>query len=260
MQRSQTVKLQHCSWPEVEAYLRDAHGVFIATGSTEQHGPSGPIGTDALCADAVACRAAELAGALVAPPLAYTPAQFNMRFPGTVSVSARTFAALFEEIVGALLSHGFKRIYVLNGHGANLAPLAAAVHDIYATRVDDDIAVRVKSWWDFAAVNALRDELYGHWEGMHATPSEIAITQHLLGEISTGDTNPLAPPAGPLSAQFIADHSGDKHPPAARHRHDFPDGRVGSDSSLARPQHGAQLLELAAQAAADDFMAFARSA
>lgn len=249
--RPRAVRLQHCSWPEVEAYLRRRRALLLPAGSTEQHGPTGPIGTDALCADAVACAAAEQAGALVAPVLAYAPAQFNMDFPGTVSVSARTFVALFDDVVAALHRHGFERVYVLNGHGANLAPLAAATHDLYARL--PTLSVRLRSWWQFAAVDALRDELYGAWEGLHATPSEIAITRRLIGTLPGEVTRPERP----LSPEFLAEHGGDRHPPAARHRRDFPDGCVGSDPNLATAEHGARLLAAAAAAVATDFLSFA---
>lgn len=47
--------LLHLStWPEVEAYLNTSKGMIIPIGSTEQHGPMGLIGTDALCAEAIA--------------------------------------------------------------------------------------------------------------------------------------------------------------------------------------------------------------
>ena len=40
------------TWPDVEAYLKDSQGIIIPIGSTEQHGPNGLIGTDAICAEA----------------------------------------------------------------------------------------------------------------------------------------------------------------------------------------------------------------
>ena len=43
------MQLQLCTWPEVEAYLKGASGIIIPIGSTEQHGPTGLIGTDAAC-------------------------------------------------------------------------------------------------------------------------------------------------------------------------------------------------------------------
>ena len=43
--------LLHLStWAEIEAYLKRSTGIIIPIGSTEQHGPNGLVGTDAICA------------------------------------------------------------------------------------------------------------------------------------------------------------------------------------------------------------------
>ena len=164
------MRLDQMSWEEVAAYLSRHDDAILPVGSTEQHGPIGLIGTDALCATAVAEGVGARTGAIVLPPVPYTPAPFNMGFPGTISVSEASFAALVGDIVTALATHGFRRLYVLNGHGANLAPLRALAGDA-------PLAMRIRSWWDYPQTDARRLELYGDWEGMHATPSEIAITQ-----------------------------------------------------------------------------------
>lgn len=239
------MRLDLCTWPEVEAYLARSTGIFLPVGSTEQHGPMGLIGTDAICAGAVAERAADLANALVAPTLALTPAPFNTAFPGTISISEPVFEALAGEVVSGLLTQGFDRIYVLNGHGANLAPLR---------RIAGGCAeVRIRSWWDYAPVNAIRQREYGDWEGMHATPSEVAITQALHRVVESGAASN---PPRKLSADYIRAHSGDRHGPPDEHRRDFPDGRVGSHSALATPEVGAELLNAAANAAAADYAVF----
>lgn len=236
-------RLDLATWPEVAAYLERSHGIILPVGSTEQHGPIGLIGTDALCATAIAERAADLAGALVAPTLAYTPAPFNTGFPGTVSVSVATFTALFREVVAGLRAQGFARVYVLNAHGANIAPMrSVALED-----------VRIRSWWDFAPVNALRSELYGDWEGLHATTSEVAITQALHRLVAHPDAT--LPPRL-IGADECARRAGDNHGPAELHRREFPDGRVGAHSALATPEAGQKLLDLAAQCVAEDFGAF----
>ncbi|MEM9429686.1 MAG: creatininase family protein [Pseudomonadota bacterium] len=242
-----TPHLSERTWPEVEAYLSERSGIFLPTGSTEQHGPVGLIGTDTLCATLIADRAAGLTGALVAPPLAYTPAPFNTAFPGTLSLSTGLFEAMATEILQGLVAQGFRRIFVLNGHGANLAPLAAAAGQL------PDGTVCLRSWWDFPSVGELRKHHYGAWEGMHATPSEIAITRAVgrTVEHPAAEVPPVA-----LSPDYIAAHSGDRHGPPAEHRAAFPDGRVGSHSALGRPEHGRALLAAAAQAAADAFTAF----
>lgn len=242
------VRLDRASWPEVERYLAEKTAILIPVGSTEQHGPMGLIGTDAICAERIAELAGERARVLVAPTLAYTPAPFNMSFPGTVSVSVPLFEALAGEVSGALASHGFRHLYFLNGHGANLAPLRRLA--VPGTEI------RVRSWWDFEPVNAIRRELYGAWEGMHATPSEVAITQATDRVLPPGSA---AEPPRMLSADYIREHAGDRHGPPDQHRADFPDGRVGSHSALARPEHGRDLLEAAAAAVADDLRSWCRS-
>lgn len=246
------MKLQMMTWLEVEDYLKTSRGIIVPVGSTEQHGPIGLIGTDAFCAEKIAEAAAEHASALVAPTLALTPAPFNMSFPGTLSISEDLFKSLLREILAGLQHHGFTSVYFLNGHGANLAPLAAVA------QTASEVNIRIRSWWDFDAVNVLRDDYYGSWEGMHATPSEVAITQAACRIVPP---HPLADtPPEPLPGGFLKAHSGDRHGPPDEHRASFPDGRVGAHSALAQPVHGAQLLITAAQAVAQDYRNFQETA
>lgn len=244
------MRLDQATWIEVDARLKAGAAIILPCGSTEQHGPIGLIGTDAICAEEIANRAAKIAGALVAPTLAYSPAPFNTGFVGTISIRAPVFELLAREILIALQAQGFRRIYLLNGHGANLEPLARAM-----TALSPGL-VRLRSWWDFAAVTDLRRALYGSWEGMHATPSEVAITQATTRVVAS----PLADaPPRELSASYLSQHAGDQHGPPDEHRAAFPDGRVGSHSALARPEHGARLLRLAATAIAADLAEFCAS-
>ena len=90
--------------------------------------------------------------------------------------------------------------------------------------------------------------LYGEREGQHATPSEIALTLH-LHDCLIQKQRPLPEPA-PCGAI---------HGPADfRRRH--PDGRMGSDPYLAKPDHGAEFLSKAAMALRDDLETFLATA
>jgi len=239
------MRLDHATWREVEAYLEKSNGIIIPTGSTEQHGPMGLIGTDALCAEKIAWEAGKELNVYVAPTLSYTPAPFNMSFPGTISISEKLFESLLNEVVCSLKKHGFKKFYFINGHGANLKSLKNLTNQF------SNITIRVKSWWDYEKVDHLRHARFGEWEGMHATPSEISITQANNRTITCDEA--LSPPKK-LNQKYIQDHSGDKHGPPEQHRKNFPDGRVGSHSVLATPKIGEQLIKIAVAGLVSDYL------
>ena len=253
------MRLQLTTWPDIEAHLGRSAGILIPLGSTEQHGPGGLVGTDALVAAGIAERAASLEDAiLVAPVLPYAPAQFNLSFPGTVSLRAATFARVIEDLVDSLAAGGFTAFYFLNGHGANIAPVRCAVHDLHQRRVlagpsMPALRFRLKSWWEFPETDALRRRLYGAGEGMHATPSEISITRVLVPAVPAGRESV---PWSPLPPERLRDMAGDAHEDARVHRAVFPDGRVGSDSGRSSAEHGEALLATAAREVAADFRRF----
>ena len=252
------MQLAHLSWPEVENYLGLFNGIVIPIGSTEQHSTAGLIGTDAICSESIAWHAgAQTEGMLVAPTLCYTPAQFNLGFPGSISERTTTLLALLQDIVQSLAYNGFRNVYFLNGHGANIAVLKAFIHDWHQQSVlskTDTLRFRIKSWWEFKEVNDLRQRLYGEREGMHATPSEVSITQFTHRTVRHFETG-----FRKLETSYYQDHAGDNHQDAAQHRSQFPTGAVGSDPTLANSKDGKNLLELASNALVSDYTHFTAS-
>ena len=250
---------------QIRRYLERSRTIVLPMGSTEQHGPIGLIGTDSICARAVAQGLGEVSDVLVAPAITLTVAQFNMGFPGTITIRAATLLALLTDVLHAMADQGFERIYVLNGHGANIAVARAAFQDFYLERPQRAPGTsvprcRLRSWWEFAPVQALRSAWYGELEGLHATPSEIAITMVVEPRAceqarTEGADRAIDPPAA-LTPEFLRDHAGDNHFDALTHRVAFPDGRVGSHSWLAQADHGRQLLEAAIAGAVSDLAAF----
>ena len=133
------VKLQECSWKDVEIYLRSDDRLILPVGSTEQHGAFAPLGTDTYVAKAIAEDAGNQAGVLVAPPLWFGWSPHHLVKPGTLSIRAEILIELLCDVIGSLAQHGFKHIVVVNGHRIVNIPWM----QIAAERMQRTLKVRV---------------------------------------------------------------------------------------------------------------------
>ena len=125
------MRLQLMTWPEVQEYLATCQGIIVPIGATEQHGPIGLIGTDAICAEVLAWSVGDAAGAVVAPTLAVGMSEHHMAFPGSVTLRPSTLLQLIRDVVISLARHGFRRFWFLNGHGGNTPSVQAAFFQVY---------------------------------------------------------------------------------------------------------------------------------
>jgi creatinine amidohydrolase len=248
------MQLHNATWQEVQRYLETSTGIIIPIGSTEQHGPTGLIGTDAITAEVIGRGAGDAAGALVAPTISVGMAVHHMDFAGTMTVRPSTLIALIQDYVLGLARHGFRRFFFVNGHGGNIPTVQAAFYEIYAAaegvtgmRGTGDIAdlrCTLNNWFQNPTVNKLSKELFGDREGSHATPSEVAVTQYVLPE--TIKQAPLEPPLAPAGRFF--------GPQDYRRR--FADGRIGSDPSMATPELGKRIFDAAVADIAEAYRGF----
>ena len=83
-----TVFLGEMTSPEVDRFLVDHHIVIVPTGSTEQHGPHGPLATDTLVPTEIARRVAPVLGAAV-PRRSTTGCPIHAGFTGVVPCGSR---------------------------------------------------------------------------------------------------------------------------------------------------------------------------
>lgn len=126
-------RLDAATWPEVEALAAAAPTtLLVPLGATEQHGPHLPLGTDSAIAAALADAAASRTpGAFVAPVLPYGSSGEHQDFPGTLSIGAACTESVLVEL-GRSAAETFDRLLLVNGHGGNATPLAAAVDRLRA--------------------------------------------------------------------------------------------------------------------------------
>ncbi len=249
------MRLDQATWKDVEAYLEQSKGIILPIGSTEQHGPTGLIGTDALCAEVVARGVGDMTTAMVAPTLNFGMAQHHMAFAGTMTLRPETMLAVLVDLLGSLAHHGFERCFVINGHGGNIATIMAAISELHArsslgwNRQGGRLRCRLRNWWTPGTVAALQEEIFGDRDGSHATASEIALTQYAFPDcIKRAD---IEPKLAPKSSGFTD---------ADDFRGRYPDGRVGSDPTLSGPEHGERLYRTAVEALSKDYETFINEA
>ncbi|CAM9574824.1 unnamed protein product [Discosporangium mesarthrocarpum] len=263
-------ELRQMTWKEVEAHINEEIGqkghcaAVVPLGATEQHGPTGLIGTDHMTAEAVARGVAAETGAVLAPFMPLGMSVHHSSFPGTVTLSPATFVSVVLDYASSLSRSGFTHVLFINGHGGNVGPTLKAFSDYRAMSggaSSDGIArrsdpalqakLRLVSWYSGAEVSSLAKELYGDELGQHATPDEVAITQHLFpGSIKTGveldpDAVQVSRRLGGMTKRVLDSVTGLHVMDASSFRERFPDGRMGSNPALATPEHGQILLELA---------------
>ena len=249
-----TMQLHLSTWPEIEAYLARSKAILIPIGSTEQHGPNGLLGTDALCPEIIARRVGDEAGILVAPTFNVGQAQHHMSFPGTITLRPSTMIASMVDWSQSLARHGFERLYWLNGHGGNIATITAAFSEIYHGVSFDrsgsnhpPLRCSLRNWWEVPGVMDLCRQLFPVGEGSHATPSEVSVTWFGYPQaVKSVTMTPRIAPNGPI---LDADD----------YRRRFPDGRIGSDPSQASIEAGEKIVAAAVKGVIAEFKLFAAS-
>lgn len=233
------MQLHLLTWQEVEKYLTSSQGIIIPIGSTEQHGPTGLIGTDAICAEKIAQGVGEETGAIVSPTINVGMALHHTAFPGTISLRPTTLILYIQDYLTSLAKAGFRKFFFINGHGGNIATLKASFSQFYdyldTINFTDSSQVKctIANWFMGREVYQLAKKLYGEQEGSHATPSEVALTQFAYPES--------------IKTAPLDESVGKGHPiyGAKNFRECYPDGRMGSNPALATPEHGQQFYELA---------------
>ena len=165
--------LAEATWTDVRD--ADVDVAFVPIGSTEQHGPHAPLGTDTFDAVAVAEAGAAIyeqrdeppsGEVAVLPPIPVGVAEEHRAFDGTMWVSPETFRAYVREATASMPHHDIDRVVFVNGHGGNVEALAEVARRFSRDETHEGYAVAF-TWFDGVGDHAS--------DMGHAGPLETAL-------------------------------------------------------------------------------------
>jgi creatinine amidohydrolase len=241
-----------------EAKRKAAAGAIalLPTGATEQHGPHLPVGTDTYAVETVVRRAAALVvervPVVVTPTLPFGSSQHHLAFGGTMSVSTATYYQLVRDLVESLITGGFSRIIIINGHGGNHEVIQLVVRDI---ALEQPVKLGAASYWQmaadaFAATDAAQQGRVPGHAGAFETSLMMALQPDCVVEPrpSREDDPSIIDPPTLAKRLRVEQH---------RFWHLF-DGYTDSPAR-ASADHGETYLDLAAKAVAETISDFDRA-
>jgi creatinine amidohydrolase len=180
-----TMEWSQTTWNELPAKLVAAkQAAILPIGATEQHGPHMGCGMDYVLAD-ILCRAvAEKTNVPMLPAMPYgCSIGHSQRWPGTLALTPITLINLIKELGDWAYHSGVRRLYIVNTHVTNAAPLRCALEMLRAEH--DDMMVAVFN----SAHISNRVKLFHHADGedWHANDAETSLMLATAPEMVRND-------------------------------------------------------------------------
>jgi creatinine amidohydrolase len=149
-----------------------SHAAMLPVGATEQHGPHLGCGTDAILADRLCAAASERTGVPALPSLPYgCSLGHSRRWPGTLALQPITLIEIVKEIGDWAYYSGVHRLFIVNTHVTNAAPLRCALEMLRAEH--DDLMVAL---FDSAGLSTRVREMHvADGDDWHANDAETSV-------------------------------------------------------------------------------------
>lgn len=161
------------TWSELPDRLAAAsHAAILPVGATEQHGPHLGCGMDAVLADKLCREVAAATGVPMLPVLPYgCSIGHSQQWPGTLAVQPITLIELVKQIGDWAYHSGVRRLFIVNTHVTNAAPLRCALEMLRAEH--DDLMVSVVNSGNLSP--RVRDFSFADAEDWHANDAETSL-------------------------------------------------------------------------------------
>lgn len=173
------------TWAELPGDLDAAcHAAILPVGATEQHGPHMGCGMDAVLADRLCAAVAARTKVPALPTLPYgCSLGHSRRWPGTLSVTPITLIDFVKQLGDWAYYSGVRRLFIVNTHVTNAAPLRCALEMLRAAH--DDLMVALFN----SATLSPRVREFHHADGddWHANDAETSLMLAVAPEMVRPD-------------------------------------------------------------------------
>lgn len=144
------MKLAELTWPEVEHLDRDTV-VIYPIAALEQHSRHLPFFTDSILCEGVVSRVeTALSKDVLLLPVQWLGASaHHLGMAGTLTAEPITYLNLLCEPLRCLLRAGFRRVFIINGHGGNIDTFHLALRQL--AQEFPKALLAGASYWDLAA-------------------------------------------------------------------------------------------------------------
>ncbi len=169
------------TWVELpEALAAVAGAAMLPIGATEQHGPHLGSGVDTVIAAELCAAAAARSGVPVLPALPYgCSLGHSRRWPGTIALDPVLLIELVTQVGDWAHASGVRRLFLVNGHVTNAAPLRCALERLRARH--DELMLAVL---DTATLSArVREAHVADAADWHANAAETSLMLRLAPRV-----------------------------------------------------------------------------
>lgn len=141
------MKIENLTWKEVEQLDKSNVIAVIPIGALENHGPQGPLGTDFLIPTYLSDRI-DNDDVMIYPTIPYGISPHHEDYPGTINIDYDVLYPLMHRVLSGIVSTGFEKVLVINGHGGNSPAIERAALEINS---DLDSLIAIIDWWSSVA-------------------------------------------------------------------------------------------------------------
>lgn len=165
------------TWSELPERLASvSQAAILPVGATEQHGPHLGCGVDFMIAESLCARVAEMTSVPVLPTLPYGCSLGHSRqWPGTIALTPVLLIELVTQVGRWAYYSGVRRLFIVNAHVTNAAPLRCALEQLRADHEDLMVAVLNTATLSERVAKAMAEDA-ADW---HANEAETSLMLHL---------------------------------------------------------------------------------